>query len=130
MYIRWIRLALLTAACFAGAAQAQTVTPPPLPIGSLEARPEPGMSEPERKRAVRAHHHKLHHGKDKSHDDSLHTHGPGDVQPVGAPAGAPGSIGRASAAPMPGGPGTGPVREKTGKGASSYFFGNDKKTKQ
>jgi hypothetical protein len=132
MKTRWIRSALVAAACLAGAVQAQTVTPPPLPIGSLEARPEPGMSEPERKRAERAHHHKLHHKKDKSHDDSLHTHGPAAVQPVGTAAGtgAASNMGSGGAAAVQGGPGTGPARVKTDKGASSYFFGDDKKPKQ
>jgi len=92
-----IRLALVAAACLAGAVHAQTrVAPPPLPIGSQIARPEPGMSEPERKRAVRAHHHKTHHGKDMAHDDSEH--------------------GPASAA-----------REKTNRGASSFYFGTEQK---
>jgi hypothetical protein len=132
MKTRCFRLALVAAACLAGAVQAQTVTPPPLPIGSLQARPEPGMSEPERKRAVRAHHHKLHHKKDKSHDDSLHTHGPAAVQPVGAGpgGGAASSTGAGTPAAVQGGAGTGPARQKTDKGASSYFFGKDKKTKQ
>ena len=126
-----IRLALVAAACLAGAVQAQTVKPPPLPPGSLQARPEPGMSEPERKRAVRAHHHKLHHKLDKTSDHSSHDHGPAAVQPVGAggAAGAARPTG-AGATPVPGGPGTGPRRQPTDKGASSYFFGNDKKSKQ
>ena len=64
MDLRNSRLALCAAACLAGLAHAQAVAPPPLPLGSALARPEPGMSEPERKRAVRAHHHKFQHGKD------------------------------------------------------------------
>lgn len=135
MDIRCIRSALAAAACLAGLAQAQTVTPPPLPIGSMQARPEPGMSEPESKRAVRAHHHKFHHGKDPTRDDSVHGHeslAPGAAaHPVGtrAPSGVRGTGGSGvgSGAPAPGGAGTGPAREKTDKGASSYFFGSDKK---
>jgi len=129
-------LALCAAATLAGLAQAQAVTPPPLPLGSAMARPEPGMSEPERKRAVRAHHHKFQHGKDYTRDDSVHGHesvSAGAAQPVSsgpgagnAPRMAPGLSGR-GAATVPGGAGTGPVREKTDRGASSYFFGNEKK---
>lgn len=135
MHFHWTRCALAAAACLAGLAQAQTVTPPPLPIGSLQARPEPGMSEPERKRAVRAHHHKFHHGKDPTRDDSVHGHEslvPGAAtRAVGtrAPAGVRNDkgSGAGSGASVPGGAGTGPAREKTDKGASSYFFGSDKK---
>jgi hypothetical protein len=140
MNIRSTRLALALATLLAGVAQAQSVTPPPLPIGSQLARPDPGMSEPERKRAVRAHHHKFHHGKDVTRDDSVHGHeslSPDAVRPVvtRAPAaGVSGSTGSAGAGSMgaaapsaQGGAGTGPGREKTDRGASSYFFGNDKK---
>ena len=128
-------LALCAAACVAGLAQAQAVAPPPLPLGSAVARPEPGMSEPERKRAVRAHHHKFQHGKDYTRDDSVHGHesvSAGVAQPVSSGPGAgngprvPGASG-GGAATVPGGAGTGPAREKTDRGASSYFFGNDKK---
>jgi hypothetical protein len=57
-----LRLAALAAAlCSTGAALAQNVTPPPLPPGSARVRPEAGLQEPERKRYVRAHHHKLSH---------------------------------------------------------------------
>ncbi|HZY16709.1 MAG TPA: hypothetical protein VFE74_08770, partial [Ramlibacter sp.] len=44
------------------------------------ARPDPGLSKPERGRAVRAHHHKLQHKKDYTRDDSI------DPQPTTAPA--------------------------------------------
>lgn len=138
MDIRTIRYALAALACVAGLAHAQRVAPPPLPIGSALARPEPGMSEPERKRAVRAHHHKFQHGKDYTRDDSVYGHEsahPEALRPVGTragvaagpagPAAAPGA--GSSGGPVPGGAGTGPAREKTDRGASSYFFGNDKK---
>lgn len=134
MTTRCTRLAVLAAACIAGAVQAQAVTPPPLPIGSLQARPEPGMSEPERKRYVRAHHHKFHHKKDFTRDDSIHgheslaggahQHGPRATGAGGATMGSSGS-----APAVQGGPGTGPARAKTDKGASSYFIGDDKKKK-
>jgi hypothetical protein len=132
MIIRCTRLALASAALLAGLAQAQTVAPPPLPPGSELARPVPGMSEPEAKRAMRAHHHKFHHGKDVTRDDSVLGHeslaGSG-VQPVvRRSSGAAATTGSgASGAASLGGAGTGPAREQTGKGASSYFFGNDKK---
>ena len=126
-----IRLAIVAAACLAGAVQAQTrVAPPPLPLGSQMARPDPGMSEPERKRAVRAHHHKMHHKKDYTHDDSLHGPAtPGAVQPAGprAGAGAATTMGSGAAASVQGGAGTGPARDKTDRGASSYFFGSGSK---
>jgi hypothetical protein len=136
MNIRSTRLALAAAALLAGLAQAQTVAPPPLPIGSELARPEPGMSEPEAKRAMRAHHHKFHNGKDVTRDDSVLGHeslAPDAIRSVvtRSPAGAGNGTGlRASGsagATVQGGAGTGPAREKTDKGASSYFFGNDKK---
>jgi hypothetical protein len=127
MYTRCIRLAIVAAACFAGAVHAQTrVVPPPLPIGSQLARPEPGMSEPERKRAVRAHHHKMHHKKDVTHDDSVEAPAP-TTQPAGPRAGAASTLGSGAAGPVQGGAGSGPAREQTERGASSYFFGKDKK---
>jgi hypothetical protein len=124
-----IRLALLAAACLAGAVHAQSaVAPPPLPIGSQMARPEPGMSEPERKRAVRAHHHKMHHHKDVTRDDSVAA--PAGAQPTSAGAAAAATgMGSGAAASVPGGAGTGPGREKTDRGASSFFFGKDKNNK-
>jgi len=121
-----IRLALVAAACLAGAVHAQTrVAPPPLPIGSQMARPEPGMNEPERKRAVRAHHHKMHNKKDYTRDDSVQ--GPAAAaQPAGVRAGAANAMGSGAAA-VQAGAGTGPGREQTDRGASSFFFGKDKK---
>lgn len=119
---RSIRLALAAAACLAGFAQAQTtVAPPPRPIGSNLVRPMPGMSEPEAKRAERAHHHKFQNGKDYTRDDSIYGHESVTgtrLQPVAASPRAAGAAGGAD---------TGPAREKTDKGASSYFFGQDKK---
>ena len=139
MTIRRFRFALCAAACLAGLAHAQAVAPPPLPLGSTMARPDPGMSEPERKRAVRAHHHKFQHGKDYTRDDSIHGHesvsaaatrpvssGPGAGAGGAGPGVVPGASG-GGAATVPGGAGTGPARDKTDRGASSYFFGNDKK---
>ena len=127
MNTRCIRLAIVAAACLAGAVQAQTrVAPPPLPIGSQMARPEPGMSEPERKRAVRAHHHKMHNHRDFTRDDSVQAPA-GATQPTGLRPGAASTLGSGAAATVQGGAGTGPGREKTDRGASSYFFGTDKK---
>jgi hypothetical protein len=133
MDFRCIRRALLAAACLAGLAHAQTVTPPPLPIGSEQARPEPGMDEAERKRATRAHHHKFQQKKDYTRDDSIYGHE--SLTATSVPSGGANAIGGqaagAAAARPPGvvqdGKGTGPAREKTDKGASSYFFGNEKK---
>lgn len=133
MDIHPTRLAIAACALCAGLAQAQTVTPPPLPIGSAMARPDPGMAEPERKRHVRAHHHKFHHGKDYTRDDSVHGHESlaAEARPVGTraagSAGVAPAAGRSGGAPVTGGAGTGPGREKTDRGASSYFFGNEKK---
>jgi hypothetical protein len=132
------RLATATAlACSAGAALAQTVTPPPLPPGSNLVRPEIGLNEEEKKRYVRAHHHKMHHKKDFTKDDSAPGHEhvpPAATRPVGtrAPGAAPGVQAPAGAAgtgapTVPGGAGTGPVRQKTDRAASSWFFGNDNK---
>jgi hypothetical protein len=61
--------ALLAIGPVAGMAQS-AVQPPPRPPGSLQARPEPGLNEAERKRYVRAHHHKMHNKKDYTRDDS------------------------------------------------------------
>jgi hypothetical protein len=122
-----IRLAMVAAACLAGAVHAQSrIAPPPLPIGSQMARPEPGMSEPERKRAVRAHHHKMHHKKDFTRDDSVQAPAAA-AQPTSVGAGAATGMGSGAAASVQGGAGTGPGREKTDRGASSFFFGKDKK---
>ena len=118
--------ACLAVACSASAAFAQSVvTPPPLPPGSNMVRPDPGMAEPERKRAVRAHHNKFHHGRDYTLDDSVH---PMTVQTASpARAGATQGMGAGSAGVVQDGKGTGPAREKTDKGASGWFYGNDKK---
>ena len=62
-----LRLALVAAALLAGAAHAQDVKAPPLPPGSHLVRLDPGMNEEERKRSVRAHHHKFHHGYHSDH---------------------------------------------------------------
>jgi hypothetical protein len=129
MSIPRIRHALFVAACLAGVAQAQTIAPPPLPIGSELARPEPGMSEPERKRATRAHHHKFQHKKDYTRDDSILGHE--SLMPTSAqPANAGGATGARPGGVVQDGKGTGPGREKTDRGASGYFFGNDPATKK
>ena len=130
-----VRLAAAAAlACSAAASLAQAVTPPPLPPGSNLVRPEIGLNEEERKRYVRAHHHKMHHKKDFTRDDSVHGHEhvpPAATRPVGvratgsAPATAP-AAGPAGTAPRAPG-GAGPARQKTDRGASSWFFGNDNK---
>ena len=65
--------ALCAAACVTVAFAQARVTPPPLPVGSTMAKPDAGMSEPERKRAVRAHHNKTHYKKDLARDDSVGT---------------------------------------------------------
>jgi hypothetical protein len=116
--------ALLAAGTVASFAQS-AVTPPPLPLGSTMARPAPGLSEPERKRYVRAHHNKFHYPRDYTKDDSVH----GMQQFSAGPAAAgsvPGVAARGGAA-VQGGAGTRPAREKTDRGASSWFFGKDKK---
>ncbi len=64
------RIAVLLAALCACASTSAQVTPPPLPIGSNLARPAPGMNDDERKRSVRAHHHKMQNKKDYTADDS------------------------------------------------------------
>ena len=128
--------AALALAWSAGASLAQTVTPPPLPPGSNLVRPEIGLNEEEKKRYVRAHHHKMHHKKDFTRDDSVQGPvPPGATRPVGtrATGTAPGlqapAAGPSGTAPgtVPGGAGTGPARQKTDRGASSWFFGNDNK---
>ena len=124
MFPAIFRAALLAASCgIAAAAAAQAVAPPPLPPGHAMVRPELGMSEPERKRYVRAHHHKFHHKKDFTRDDSIHGHESESVVRTVAPAspGQPG--GAAQPAAAQGAAGTGPARENTGRGASSWFHG-------
>jgi hypothetical protein len=122
------RIAVFVAACGAAvASMAQTVTPPPLPPGSNLVRPEAGMAEPERKRHVRAHHHKMHNKRDYTRDDSIH--GP-ETEVAAQPAAQRGmgaAPGQGAAGTVQDGRGTGPAREKTDKGASGYFYGNDKK---
>ena len=82
MHFVIVRLAAVAAlACSAGATLAQ-VTPPPLPPGSHLVRPDAGLHEEERKRHVRAHHHKMHHKKDYTRDDSV----AGPVKPQPQPA--------------------------------------------
>ena len=124
--VRAAAAAFLAAGCLAG--NAQTVTPPPLPIGSAQVRPVPGLQEAERKRYVRAHHHKFEH-KDPTRDDSVY----GPVRTSGGPA-APAA---AHASPTGGGSGgtgapatdsgTSAGRVGGGKGASSWFYQPAKK---
>lgn len=131
-----IARAVLFAAASGAAAlsAAQTVAPPPLPPGSHLVRIEPGMNEDERKRSVRAHHHKFHHKKDYTRDDSIHGHESLAVRtgappamgagPAPAPAAGPAAAGTGA---VQGGRGTGAARQQTDKGASSYFYGTDQK---
>ena len=87
MRLRAIPLAAAALACLAGAVQAR-VMPPPLPPGSDRVRVEAGMHLEERKRHVRAHHHKLHHRKDVTRDDSIHGAPPAPATPIRTAAGA------------------------------------------
>lgn len=57
------------------------VSPPPLPLGSSMIKVQSGLSEVERKRQERAHHHKLQVKKDVTRDDTLDT--PTDTPPQG-----------------------------------------------
>lgn len=57
-------------ACF-GIAQASTIVPPPLPLGSHMVRQNAGMNQDEVKRSQRAHHHNRHHKKDVTKDDTM-----------------------------------------------------------
>jgi hypothetical protein len=132
-----VRLALTAAFGWSAAvAVAQTVKPPPLPPGSNLVRPEAGLNVEERKRYVRAHHHKLGQNVDYTRDDSIAPQGAatpaaraiGPAPSAGVRGGT--AAGRAPGAAGPrdlGGAGTGPAREQTGKGASSYFYDQDKK---
>lgn len=52
-------------------AQASSVIPPPLPIGSTMVRQHVGMNQDEIKRSQRAHHHNKHHKKNYMRDDTL-----------------------------------------------------------
>jgi hypothetical protein len=73
-------------------ALAQTrVTPPPLPPGSSLVRVAPGMSPPEADRQIRAHHHKMHVGKDVTREAGVHL----DASPSAPAAAAPSSQGEA-----------------------------------
>jgi hypothetical protein len=86
------------------------------------------MNEPERKRAIRAHHNKFHHGRDYTRDDSIYpmtVQAPGPVRP--GQAGAAQGLGAGRAGIVQDGQGTGPGRDKTDRGASSWFYGSDKK---
>jgi hypothetical protein len=71
-------VALAAAVTFASASvTAQTVVPPPLPIAAQQVRPEAGLHLEERKRHVRAHHHKMQHKKDYTRDDDEDNRGGG-----------------------------------------------------
>ncbi len=52
-------------------ALAQSVVPPPLPLGSHMVQKHVGMHPEEVKRSQRAHHHSKHHKKDVTRDDTL-----------------------------------------------------------
>jgi hypothetical protein len=73
-------LVLAAATCSCGLSLAQ-VTPPPLPAGSDRVAPLAGLQEAERKRYVRAHHHKFLHKKDATANTTppvpVDTHGRG-----------------------------------------------------
>src|SRR5437763_983650 len=117
-----LRLAVCAALVLAATASlAQSaVRPPPLPIGSAQARPEPGLNEAERKRYVRAHHDKFDHHRDYTRDDSIYP-----LQQVNSgprAAAGPQAQGAGRAGVVQDGRGTGPAREKTDRGASSWFF--------
>ncbi|NML45224.1 hypothetical protein HHL11_15830 [Ramlibacter sp. G-1-2-2] len=125
--VRSAACSALLVAGTAGSLAHAAVTPPPLPLGSAMARPEPGLNEPERKRYVRAHHDKLHYRRDYTKDDSVY--GMQQFPQAAAPgAVAPGaSAGAGAGGAVQGGAGTGPAREKTDRGASSWFYGTNKK---
>ncbi len=67
-----VRLVFAAIAATGASASLAQVTPPPLPPGSNLVRPDVGLNDDERKRYVRAHHHKAHHKKDVTHDDSVY----------------------------------------------------------
>lgn len=52
-------------------AQASSVAPPPLPVGSTMVQQQVGMNQDEVKRSQRAHHHNKHHKKDVTRDDTI-----------------------------------------------------------
>jgi len=116
--------ALLAAGSLCSLAHA-AVTPPPLPLGSTMARPEPGLNEPERKRYVRAHHNKMHYHRDYTKDDSVY--GMQQFPQAAAPGAAAPGVAAGTGGGVMGGAGTGPAREKTDRGASSWFYGTNKK---
>jgi hypothetical protein len=66
------RLLFAAIAATGASASLAQVTPPPLPPGSNLVRPDAGLNDDERKRYVRAHHHKGHHKKDMTRDDSVY----------------------------------------------------------
>ncbi|MEO7641160.1 MAG: hypothetical protein ABI919_00210 [Ramlibacter sp.] len=68
---RAVQVAPVLAVLLSGQAFA-VVAPPPLPPGSNLVKIEGGLDSAERKRQVRAHHHKLHHRKDMTRDDSVY----------------------------------------------------------
>lgn len=72
MHSVFFRLAFAAAAITGTSASLAQVMAPPLPPGSNLVRPEAGLNDDERKRYVRAHHHKGHHKKDVTHDDSVY----------------------------------------------------------
>jgi hypothetical protein len=64
-------LILSTGAVIFATTQASTVVPPPLPTGSHMVRQHAGVNPEEAGRAKRAHHHKGHHRKDVTRDDTI-----------------------------------------------------------
>jgi hypothetical protein len=79
MPLTLLRLACVAALAYSAAVcMAQTVTPPPPPPGHDRVRPDAGLQEPERKRYVRAHHHKFEQKRDYTKDDSENTNGNGN----------------------------------------------------
>jgi hypothetical protein len=68
--MRAVHVAFLAALLPVAAAQAQAVKAPPLPPGSNMVRIEPGLNPDEKKRSIRAHHHKAHVAKDVTADDT------------------------------------------------------------
>ena len=108
------RLAAAGIAWLALAAAAQTVTPPPRPPGFALVRPVAGIP-PKVMHDFGEKEHKYAH-PDATRDDSI---------AAAAPA-ASGPAARAAATDT-GGKGTGPAREMTDKGASSFFYDKRKK---
>lgn len=74
-----LRVACAVALAYSAAVcVAQTVAPPPPPPGHNRVRPDAGLQEPERKRYVRAHHHKFEQKRDYTRDDSAPGNGRGN----------------------------------------------------